>query len=84
MNVEQTIKGMTKAQKEYIGVWGNQWAPRKTVPFVGTCERCVWGSGVHDSECPVFTSSIGRLCGSIDAGEYGGVGCGSWPHSSGE
>ncbi len=51
MNIEKTIKGMTKAQRDYVGVFGNQWAPRKTTPFAGTCERCVWGKGLHSKQC---------------------------------
>ncbi len=51
MSIEQQLAGMTKSQKDFIGVFGNQWAPRKTTPFVGTCERCVWGSGLHSSDC---------------------------------
>ncbi len=74
MNIEQTIKGMTKAQRDYVGVFGNQWAPRKTVPFLGTCQLCVWGSGYHDMECRVRLDSL-------RVSEFNS---GSWPHSSGE
>ncbi len=90
MSIEQQLSKMTKSQKDFIGVFGNQWAPRKTTPFAGTCELCVWGSGAHDSECPVFNSAIDRLCASIDSGEYAGQwecgktrAPGNWPHSSG-
>ncbi len=70
MDIEQQLSKMTKSQKDFIGVFGNQWAPRKTKNYTGTCERCVWGSGPHSSECVALP-------------DYYHTHVGNWPHSSG-
>ncbi len=92
MNIEQQIDKMTKSQKDFIGVWGNQWAPRKTVPFVGTCELCTWGKGEHSDDCVVKLNGLlaeeaslwPKGQGVADVVRASSYLAGNWPHSSGE
>lgn len=43
--LDEQIAKLPKHRKDWLGVFGNQWAPKKVMP--GTCEACVWNSGVH-------------------------------------
>jgi hypothetical protein len=40
-DIDQYIEKLPKERKDWLEVFGNQWAPVKQMP--GTCEACVWG-----------------------------------------
>ena len=48
-DIDQYIANLPKERKDWLEVFGNQWAPTKQMP--GTCEACVWGHGYHDLSC---------------------------------
>jgi hypothetical protein len=60
---------LPKHRKEWLEVFGNQWAATKTMP--GTCEACVWGTGKHAEGCEHKTVVMLRSQLEKNANRYG-------------
>jgi hypothetical protein len=48
-DINQYIENLPKERRDWLEVFGNQWAPVKQMP--GTCEACVWGGERHAKDC---------------------------------
>ena len=53
---EQELEHLPKHRRDWLEIWGNQWAPKKIMP--GTCEACVYGHGEHVTGCTYIAARI--------------------------
>jgi hypothetical protein len=56
LSPEIDLDHLSKDRRDWLEVFGNQWAPTKIMP--GTCEACVYGAGEHVAGCTYIDARI--------------------------